>query len=89
MAAFTAEDPADWGAFDLRWEKIFADPGITVRTILYQGQVAGSIVCHAWFGDPEIGYWLGVEYWGKGIASRSLEMFLELVLRAHCTPRWR
>ncbi len=79
MAAFTAKDPADRAAFDRRWEKILADPGITVRTIQYQGQIAGSIVCHSWFGDPEIGYWLGVDFWGRGIASRALEAFLTLV----------
>lgn len=77
MAAFTAKDPTDREAFDQHWAKIQADDGILIRTILYDGQVAGSILSHAWFGDLEISYWLGREYWGKGIASRALELFLE------------
>jgi len=59
MAAFTAKDPADYPAFLAHWAKVRADPGITLRTILADGQVAGSISCHSWFGDPEITYWIG------------------------------
>jgi RimJ/RimL family protein N-acetyltransferase len=79
MAAFTAKDPTDRQAFDLHWGRILADPGITIRTILFDGQVAGSVLCHAWGGDPEISYWLGREYWGKGIATQGLRLFLNLV----------
>ncbi len=79
MAAFTAKDPADYPAFLAHWAKVRADPGITLRTILADGQVAGSISCHSWFGDPEITYWIGQAYWGKGIASQSLAEFLKIV----------
>jgi RimJ/RimL family protein N-acetyltransferase len=30
-------------------------------------------------GEQEVGYWLGQEYWGKGIASRALALFLDQV----------
>ena len=79
MAAFTAKDPTDRTAFDTHWGKILADPGITIRTILVDGQVAGSVLCHAWGGEPELSYWLGKEYWGRGIATQALAMFLEVV----------
>lgn len=79
MAAFTAKDPADRDAFAERWDRILADETITIRTILYQGQVAGHIVCHNWFGPPEVSYWLGKEFWGQGIATRALAAFLEQV----------
>jgi RimJ/RimL family protein N-acetyltransferase len=79
MAAFTAKDPADRAAFDTHWTKILADKGITIRTILYEGKVAGSVLCHGWGGEPEISYWLGREYWGKGIATQSLTQFLQVV----------
>ena len=69
MAAFTAKDPSDRQAFDVHWEKVLADKGITIRTILFDGQVAGSVLCHAWGGEPEISYWLGKEFWNKGIAT--------------------
>jgi hypothetical protein len=56
MAAFTAKDPTDRQAFDAHWGKILADKGITLRTILYDGKVAGSVLCHAWGGEIEISY---------------------------------
>lgn len=79
MAAFTAKDPADREAFDAKWVKILADGSIQIRTILYGKQVAGHIVCHGWFGVPEVSYWLGKEYWGRGIATTALRLFLEVV----------
>jgi len=79
MAAFTAKDPTDRQAFDVHWEKILADQGITTRTILYDGQVTGSVLCHAWGGEPEISYWLGKEFWNRGIATQGLALFLDVV----------
>ena len=79
MAAFTAKDPTDKQAFEMHWEKILADPGITIRTILYNDNVAGSVLCHSWYGKPEISYWLGKEFWGKGIATHGLALFLEVM----------
>ncbi len=79
MAAFTAKDPTDRQAFDVHWGKILADKSITLRTILYDGQVTGSVLCHAWGGEPEISYWLGKEFWNKGIASQGLALFLDVV----------
>ena len=76
MAAFTAKDPSDREAFDNHWAKIRADAGITMQTILYEGDVAGSIGCHSWFGDPEITYWVGEKFWGKGIATAAVQQFL-------------
>jgi RimJ/RimL family protein N-acetyltransferase len=77
MAAFTVKDPADRQAFDAHWEKILGDEGITIVTILFEDQVAGSILSHGWFGEPEVSYWLGKEFWGKGIATEALRLFLE------------
>ena len=76
MAAFTAKDPADREAFDAKWGKILADEAIRIRAILYGEQVAGHIVSHGWFGEPEVSYWLGKEFWGRGIATAALGLFL-------------
>lgn len=76
MAAFTAKNAADRDAFDAHWARILADETGTIQTILYEGQVAGYILTHGWFGQPEISYWLGKEYWGQGIATRALDAFL-------------
>lgn len=79
MAAFTAEDPADRVAFTAHWTAILGDDTITKKTILVDGKVAGNIVSFAQFGQPEVGYWIGRGYWGKGIATRALAAFLRYV----------
>ena len=56
MAAFPARD---WDGFMAHWAAIMADDSVIMKTILWDGQVVGNIVC---FGPPEqreIGYWLG------------------------------
>jgi RimJ/RimL family protein N-acetyltransferase len=76
MAAFTAEDPADRDAFTEKWTKILGDDTITKKTILFEGHVVGHIVNFERFGKPEVAYWIGKKYWGKGIATRALSAFL-------------
>ena len=76
MAAFTARDPADWDAFTARWTRILGDETITKKTILFDGHVAGNIVSFEQSGEREVGYWIGKEYWGKGVATRALSTFL-------------
>ncbi len=61
------------------WTKILADETNVLKTILFDGQVAGNIVSWLQSGEREVGYWLGREYWGKGIATRALTAFLEHV----------
>lgn len=79
MAAFTRPNPADRKAFMAHWAKIRLDDGITIRTILFDRQIAGHVLTHAWFGEPEVSYWLGKDFWGRGIASQALGLFLEQV----------
>ena len=76
MASFPARERA---AFDAHWEKIRADATIVIRTIEFQGAVAGNLVSFEKDGAREVGYWLGREFWGRGVASRALAQFLELV----------
>lgn len=78
-SSFTAKDPSDWDAFSAHWAKVLADPAVTVRIILADDLVAGSIGCHGWFGEPEVSYSLGKEFWGRGIATRALSLFLDVV----------
>lgn len=82
MAAFTARDSTDRAAFTARWTRILSDPAITKKTILFEGHVAGHVVSFEHFGKPSVSYWLGKEYWGKGIATRALSELLR-----HVKPR--
>src|SRR5512134_3483347 len=65
-------------AFMTHWRtKVLGDGSVLVKTILFDGKVAGNIVCFEQLGDREVGYWLGKDFWGKGIATRALEEFLK------------
>jgi RimJ/RimL family protein N-acetyltransferase len=79
MAAFTARNPADRDAFMAHWARILGDRAIAIKTILYEEHVAGHVLSHGWFGQPEVSYWIGSEYWGKGIATEALARFLAYV----------
>ncbi len=79
MAAFTAKDPADHAAFERHWERIRSNPQVIIRTILVGGAVAGHVSSYVEDGGPEITYWLGKAFWGRGIASAALQSFLDKV----------
>jgi len=76
MAAFPSRDR---DAFMAHWAKIIANPTGTARAILVDGRVAGNVVAFAAGGETLVGYWLGREFWGQGIATRALAAFLPLV----------
>ena len=77
MAAFPSRSEE---AFMAHWrDKVLANDSGQVKTILFNGEVAGNIVCFEQLGEREVGYWLGKEYWGKGIATRALEEFLKMI----------
>jgi len=76
MAAFTAKDPTNREAFTAHWHKILANETGIIQTIIFNEQVAGSVSSYEDEGKPEVTYWLGKEYWGKGIATRALKEFL-------------
>jgi RimJ/RimL family protein N-acetyltransferase len=73
IAAFT---PRNRGEFFVHWKKILADDTVAKNTILFNGQVAGSIVSFERDDEREVGYWIGREYWGRGIATTALSEFL-------------
>ncbi|MDX1437470.1 MAG: GNAT family N-acetyltransferase [Anaerolineales bacterium] len=76
MAAFIRKNHTDRDLFMAHWQKITKDNGVYVQTILLNDRIAGYVLCHDWFGDPEVGYWIGKEFWGRGVATRALKLFL-------------
>jgi RimJ/RimL family protein N-acetyltransferase len=76
MAAFTAKDPADRVAFDAHWQRIRQSPDVRIRTIVFNGEVAGSVLSYVDSGHTEVSYWLGRDHWGKGIATHALKLFI-------------
>lgn len=79
MAAFVFRDPTDRDAFMAQWARILGDETIFKQTILVDGQVAGNIGSFVHAGRREVGYWIGKDYWGRGIATRALRAFLDHV----------
>jgi RimJ/RimL family protein N-acetyltransferase len=79
MAAFTARDPNDRKAFDAHRAKVSAAPDVTERAITADGKLVGSIASFVIEGETEITYWIDRAYWGQGIASRALALFLDTV----------
>ena len=73
MAAFPARD---WEAFTAHWAKILGDEILIAKVILFNGQVAGNIMSFEKSGEPLVGYWIGRQFWGKGIATKALSEFL-------------
>jgi RimJ/RimL family protein N-acetyltransferase len=76
MAAFPSRDR---DAFMIHWSKILDEETCIVRTIFVGPEVAGHICSWPLAGERNIGYWLGREYWGQGIASAALAQFLTVV----------
>lgn len=77
MADLPARNRDDFIAL---WGRILANDGIVKGTVLLDEQVAGNIVSFLENdGRREVGYWLGRDFWGKGIATRALTAFLEIV----------
>ena len=75
----TAHPPRDQEAFQTHWTEILAKEFVIKRTILFDELVVGYIMSFVYFGQREVGYWIGKEYWGQGIATRALSEFLEQV----------
>ncbi|OLZ70817.1 GNAT family N-acetyltransferase [Streptomyces sp. IMTB 2501] len=72
--------PRPRDAFLRHWrERVLGDPDCLVRAVTVGGEVAGSVV--SWTAEGErrfVGYWLGRPYWGRGVGTRALGLFLDL-----------
>jgi RimJ/RimL family protein N-acetyltransferase len=69
MAVFPARDRE---AFDAHWRRLLADDSLVKRTIVDDGAVAGNIGCWEQDGKRLVGYWVGREFWGRGLATAAL-----------------
>ncbi len=78
LAAFTAKDTNDETAYIERYSRYLTDPSIHMRTIMADGEIAGSISKYVIEEEAEITYWIDRKFWGKGIATAALSAFLHL-----------
>ncbi|NVJ09330.1 GNAT family N-acetyltransferase [Myxococcus sp. AM001] len=73
MAAFSSRER---DAFMTHWRTKVLRPENVTRAIVLGGVVVGNI--GSWEQDARrfVGYWVGREHWGKGIATQALSAFL-------------
>jgi RimJ/RimL family protein N-acetyltransferase len=70
----------DHDNFYAHWQKILADETNFLRTILFEDQIAGFLCSFVKINNErEVGYQLGREFWGKGIATQALQLFLPII----------
>ncbi|TGA85363.1 GNAT family N-acetyltransferase [Streptomyces sp. MZ04] len=70
--------PRERDAFMTHWAtRVLGDPTVFVQGVTVDGELAGNLV--AWWDEDRrfIGYWLGRQYWGRGIGTQALALFLE------------
>ncbi|WKX72534.1 GNAT family N-acetyltransferase [Streptomyces sp. XD-27] len=69
--------PRDRESFMNHWAtKVLGDPANFVQTVTVDGEAAGNVV--AWWDRDRrfIGYWFGRRFWGRGIGTQALTLFL-------------
>jgi RimJ/RimL family protein N-acetyltransferase len=79
MAAFTTDDPDSRSAFDERMARARTSRDTTARAVFCDGDLVGSIATFVIEGETNVTYWIDRTAWGRGIASRALELLLDLV----------
>ncbi len=78
LAAFMATDSTDKTAYIERYIKYLTDPTINNQTIKLNGNIVGSVAKFMMKDEAEITYWIDKKFWGKGIATSALKIFLNI-----------
>lgn len=69
----------EWDAFISHWrQNVLGNPSNEARTILVGDRVAGYVSSWEQDGRRLVAYWIGSEYWGRGIAFSALDEFLRI-----------
>lgn len=76
MTAFPSRDR---DAFMAHWARTLANDSALTWTIVCDGQVAGNIGC--WEADSSrfVGYWIGRQFWDRGLATEALDELVSIV----------
>ena len=78
MAVFTRQDPTDRAAFDAHYRRVRGDDCVTMRAVVHEGELAGTIASFTIEGERELTYWIDPSRWGRGIATEALRQFLTI-----------
>ena len=76
VAAFPSRDR---DAHLAHWRKSLVRADAVNRTVVADGRVAGNVVSWVSEGRRLVGYWIGRDFWGRGVATAALRAFVEEV----------
>lgn len=75
VAVWTPRSEPDFYA---HWARIMSDPDVILRSVLVDGALAGNVCSWTHDGRRDVGYWIGREFWGRGVATAALRAFLDV-----------
>lgn len=67
--------------FDSHWARSFNDPRVQARAVVVGELFVGYISCFPLEGQDHVGYWIDRAFWGRGVASRALQLMLREVVQ--------
>ena len=76
MAAFTASDPDDRGAFDAWIARHRSMADVENFVVTERGAFAGTAALFTVDGDREVTYWIARHAWGRGVATAALRLLV-------------
>lgn len=79
--ALAGTKPRPRDAYMALWDTIFKDPNVIPRVILVDGVVAGGVSVFQVEHQDMLGYWIDRAWWGRGVATRAVALFLREVSR--------
>ena len=77
--------PRNQEALVAHWAGLLADPSVKACTIVVGTAVAGHVSAWTHDGQRHVGYVVDKEFWGRGVATRALTLFLDI---ENIRPLW-
>lgn len=78
LAAFTAKDPFNKEAYLEKYTRLLHNPTVNMQTIVADNTVIGTVTKFEIDNEAEVAFWIDKPFWGQGVASRALKMFLDI-----------
>lgn len=79
MAAFVSNTWKDREGYIAKWERLLQDDSVNSYTILHNGIIVGSVGTWMMDNERQITYGVDKAFWGQGIATAALALFLKKV----------
>ncbi len=76
LAAFMPEDPTDKSAYITKYTKLLSNSTVNNQTITIDKTIVGSVAKFVMEDNAEITYWIDRKFWGQGVATKALSLFL-------------